>query len=49
MKNLTTDQNAQIQRLVNLGDSLELATKTVLAQRVRSEEELDFYRTAYAS
>ena len=47
MKNLTTEQKATFKRLVQLGDSEELALETVLAMRVRTQEELDFYRNGY--
>lgn len=44
MKNLTEAQIKEIKTLVRLGDSLELAIKTVLNQK---EFDVDFYRNAY--
>ncbi len=53
MKNLiaqlTKAQKETFEILVNLGDSKELALKTVQAQEPRTEEELNFYRNAYES
>ena len=44
MKNLTKAQIEDIKILVRLGDSLELAIKTVLKQK---EVDVEFYRNAY--
>jgi len=46
MTTLTTTQIRDIKCLVRLGDSLELATKTVLNQK---EVNVDFYKNAYES
>ena len=46
MKNLTANQTRDIKTLVRLGDSLELAIKTVLNQK---EVNVDFYKNAYES
>jgi hypothetical protein len=43
---LTVEQEAQIKRLVRLGDSLELATKTVKEMKVFDDS---LYRLAYHS
>ena len=43
---LTVDQKAQIKSLVRLGDSLELATKTVLEIKVFDNS---LYKLAYES
>ncbi len=44
MTALTTEQIKTVKTLVRLGDSLELAIKTVLNQR---EFDIDFYKNAY--
>lgn len=46
MNSLTPAQTKEIEILVRLGDSLELATKTVLEQKDKNN---DFYRNAYES
>jgi|TARA_R110002153_G_scaffold267818_1_gene432170 hypothetical protein len=46
MKNLTTQQQEQIERLIRLGDSKELATETVL--NIKNNDS-DIYQTAYYS
>lgn len=44
MKDLTKKQIADVRVLVRLGDSLELAIKTVLNEK---EIDVEFYRNAY--
>jgi len=44
MTTLTDEQKRDIKVLVRLGDSLELAIKTVLKQK---KVEVEFYRNAY--
>ena len=46
MENLTTKQQAEVKVLVRLGDTLELAIATVLAEK---ELDSDLYNLAYNS
>ncbi len=46
MKNLTKEQQIEVRILIQLGDSKELAIKTILAKEERSTE---MYQTAYYS
>jgi hypothetical protein len=46
MKNLTTEQQATVKTLIQLGDSKELAIKTVLAIATKDDS---MYQIAYYS
>lgn len=47
MTNLTPAQQKEVKVLVRLGDSFELAIKTVLGKKEISQEAYDFYKSAY--
>lgn len=47
MKALTEQQIKDVKTLVRLGDTLELAIKTVLSKKELSQECYDFYYNAY--
>ena len=47
MNTLTKEQKESVKILVRLGDSLELAIKTVLEEKDLSQEGYDFYYNAY--
>ena len=46
MNTLTTEQAKEVKILVRLGDSIELAIKTVLNKK---EVDVEFYKNAYYS
>lgn len=47
MTNLTPAQQKEVKALVRLGDSIELAIKTVLGKKEMSQDDYGFYKSAY--